>query len=87
MEALNHRRSVKSNRIIHSVTADGLTTVRFSTEKMPAGERAAILREVIGWKLLGVDIEPPSNRAFRMIGTLRKLPGTRNSSYRATSKP
>ena len=72
----------------HSVDKDGFSTFRFSTEELPASDRAAILRDVIGRKFLRIEIEPLPNRAFRVEGTLRTLPGlgilsTCNVSVRA----
>jgi AraC-like DNA-binding protein len=64
----------KPSGLIHSVEADGFATLRFSSEDLPAGERAAVLRDV-GRKFLGVDIEPLPNRALSISGTLRTLPG------------
>jgi AraC-like DNA-binding protein len=75
MEALDQSLSGKTNGIIRSVDVEGSTTVRFSTEEMARGQRAAILRDVIGREFLGVEIEPLNNHEFSMAGTLRKLPG------------
>jgi len=49
--------------------------MRFSTAALPPRDRIAIWREVIGRKLLRVDIEPWPERVFRIDATIRTLPG------------
>jgi len=49
--------------------------MRFSTAALPPGDRIAIWREVIGRKLLRVDIEPWAGRDFHIDATVRVLPG------------
>jgi len=50
--------------------------MRFSTAALPPRDRVAIWREVIGRKLLRVDIEPWHGRDFHITAGVRTLPGT-----------
>ena len=49
--------------------------IRFTTADLPPRDRIAIWRDVIGRKLLRVDIEPWSDRLFHIDATVRTLPG------------
>jgi AraC-like DNA-binding protein len=49
--------------------------VRFSTDALPANDRAAIFREVVGQYMLRLDFEPLPGQATRVQGTARALPG------------
>ena len=49
--------------------------MRFTTADLPPRDRIAIWREVIGRKLLRVDIEPWPERQFHVDATVRTLPG------------
>jgi AraC-like DNA-binding protein len=56
-------------------TPSDLSAVRFSTRDVPARDRVALWREVLGRQLLRLDIEPLSGRVFRGNVCLRALPG------------
>jgi len=49
--------------------------MRFTTADLPPRDRIAIWREVIGRKLLRVEIEPLPERPFHIDATVRTLPG------------
>jgi hypothetical protein len=49
--------------------------IRFSTDALPANDRAAIFREVVGQYMLRMDFEPLPGHATRVHGTARALPG------------
>jgi AraC-like DNA-binding protein len=49
-------------------------TVRVSSADIPAPDRIAIWREVIGRKIVRIDIEPLRDRPFHVDATLRGLP-------------
>jgi AraC-like DNA-binding protein len=49
--------------------------IRFSTDALPANDRAAIFREVVGQYMLRLDFEPLPGHATRVHGTARSLPG------------
>lgn len=50
-------------------------SVRLSTADIPERDRVAVWREVIGRKIVRVDIEPLRERPFRVDASLRGLPG------------
>ena len=49
--------------------------VRFSTADIPERDRVAVWREVIGRKIVRVDIEPLRDRPFHVDASLHVLPG------------
>jgi AraC-like DNA-binding protein len=51
------------------------SSVRLSTADIPERDRVAVWREVIGRKIVRVDIEPLRDRPFRVDASLRRLPG------------
>jgi AraC-like DNA-binding protein len=51
------------------------SSVRLSTSDLPERDRVAVWREVIGRKIVRVDIEPLGNRPFCVDASLRGLPG------------
>jgi AraC-like DNA-binding protein len=52
----------------------GFAPIRFSSEDIPARDRVAVWREVIGRKIVRIDIEPLRDRPFRVDANLRALP-------------
>jgi AraC-like DNA-binding protein len=58
-----------------SLDCDSPVGVRFSTEEFPAGDRAAVLRDLIARRFLHIEIAPMPNRPLHVEGTLRALPG------------
>jgi AraC-like DNA-binding protein len=58
-----------------SAKVGAVAPLRFSTDDFPAGERVAILRDVLRQRSIAIDIEPLPGRAFRVEASLRALPG------------
>ena len=74
-----------------SVTSN-FAPVRFSTADIPERDRVAVWREVIGRKIVRVDIEPLRDRPFHVDASLRVLPGlgimsARMSAFRLARTP
>jgi AraC-like DNA-binding protein len=66
--------------------------VRFSTADIPERDRVAVWREIIGRKIVRVDIEPLRDKPFRVDASLRVLPGlgimsARMSQFRLARSP
>src|SRR5712691_9426023 len=66
--------------------------VRFSTADIPERDRVAVWREIIGRKIVRVDIEPLRDKPFRVDASLRVLPGlgimsARMSEFRLARSP
>jgi AraC-like DNA-binding protein len=59
--------------------------VRFSTDALPANDRAAIFREVVGQYMLRLDFEPLPGHATRVQGTARSFPGGLFAAWYASS--
>ena len=60
---------------MHPVDFDDPAGVRFSTEDVPASDRVAVLRDLIGRRILQVEIEPLPNQPLHVEVGLRALPG------------
>jgi len=54
--------------------AEGMS-LRISSDALPARERAAAMREWVGRKLLRVELEPVTDRPFRLDLMVRAWPG------------
>lgn len=55
--------------------------VRFSTAALPARDRVAIAREVVGRQLVGLDLEPLGDSPFHVEMTVRRLPALRVGTW------
>src|SRR5438552_1560032 len=49
--------------------------IRFSTDDVPLRDRVAVWREVVGRKIVRLDLEPLSDRPFHSRVYARSLPG------------
>jgi hypothetical protein len=61
------------------------TAFRFSTDQIPAQDRLAVYREVVGRQFLSLDIEPADASGFRAEFEVHDLPSTTSRSRSAST--